>query len=214
MTNNVVDDYGWDNADAPNSCGYIGKSIIEFIKSENPKRVADLGSGNGQLCKLIKESINAHVVGIEYDRKGVEISKKSYPDIPFYNFSVQDKVDDLMALEKECFDIVVSTEVIEHLFSPQYLPIYAHNILNKNGKLIITTPYHGYLKNLVLSILNKWDGHHTALWEGGHIKFWSKKTLSTLLYENGFEVDKFYGVGRFPFLWKSMVLVCTKVSDN
>jgi hypothetical protein len=73
------------------------------------------------------------------------------------------------------------------------------------------TPYHGYLKNLALSVFDKWDFHHTPLWHGGHIKFWSKRTLTQLLTDSGFDVVEFHGVGRLPYLWKSMVLVATKV---
>jgi 2-polyprenyl-3-methyl-5-hydroxy-6-metoxy-1,4-benzoquinol methylase len=107
-------------------------------------------------------------------------------------------------------DAVVSTEVIEHLFSPHLLPIYAFKVLNSKGYIILTTPYHGYLKNLLLSLFGKWDKHHTPLWHGGHIKFWSRATLTQLLSENGFKVIGFSGVGRVPYLWKSMVIVAQK----
>ena len=98
----------------------------------------------------------------------------------------------------------------DSLYSPHHLPQFAAPLLKDKGVLIITTPYHGYLKNLALSLFNKWDHHHTALWHGGHIKFWSKKTLSTLLADNGFELVAFSGVGRLPWLWKSMVIVAQK----
>jgi hypothetical protein len=104
----------------------------------------------------------------------------------------------------------VSTEVVEHLFSPDALPIYASQVLKEKGYLILTTPYHGYLKNLGLSIFNKWDFHHTALWHGGHIKFWSRATLTQLLEQNGFKVVRFSGVGRVPYAWKSMVIVAQR----
>lgn len=83
-------------------------------------------------------------------------------------------------------------------------------MLRPGGLFIITTPYHGYFKNLVMAVTGKMDNHFTVLWDGGHIKFWSYKTLSTLLQENGFRVDHFYGAGRFPWLWKSMVLAAVK----
>ena len=76
---------------------------------------------------------------------------------------------------------------------------------------MISTPYHGYLKNLALSILDKWDKHHTVLWHGGHIKFWSRKTLTLLLQENGFNVIAFHGIGRLPYLLKSMILVARAI---
>jgi len=109
------------------------------------------------------------------------------------------------------FDAVVSTEVIEHLFAPHLLLQFAAGTLKSGGYIVISTPYHGYLKNLALSILDLWDKHHTPLWHGGHIKFWSKKTLSRLLHENGFVVVGFCGTGRIPYLWKSMILIAKKV---
>lgn len=72
--------------------------------------------------------------------------------------------------------------------------------------MIISTPYHGYLKNLALAITGKMDMHFTALWDGGHIKFWSVKSLTQLLDEFGFKVVEFRGSGRLPYIWKSMFI--------
>jgi len=205
MTENAVEDYGWTAADAPHSCCYIAPRILVTLKGLNVKRVLDLASGNGALCGQLAAA-GYQVVGVEYDKKGVDVARRSYPGIAFYNFGLQSDPTELLAHEAQ-FDAVVSTEVIEHLFSPHLLPIYARSILKQDGYLIVTTPYHGYLKNLALSILNHWDKHHTALWHGGHIKFWSRATLTRLLSENGFRVVRFAGVGRLPYLWKSMMLV-------
>ena len=206
-SNNVAN-YGWEEAENPNSCNYITPQLIQILKSLGLKRVADLGSGNGSLCgTLCAEGFDT--VGIEYDPQGFNISVKSYPSVKFYNLGVQDNPNLLLENESK-FDAVVSTEVIEHLYSPHLLPTFSSSILKEGGYLIVSTPYHGYLKNLALSLANHWDIHHTPLWHGGHIKFWSKVTLSKLLSDAGFNVTEFYGVGRFPLLWKSMILVAQK----
>jgi hypothetical protein len=62
--------------------------------------------------------------------------------------------------------------------------------------LLVTTPYHGWLKNVAIAVLNKWHSHHSCLWDGGHIKFWSRASLSELLRQEGFEVIRFSGCGR------------------
>jgi len=49
------------------------------------------------------------------------------------------------------------------------------------------------------------------MWDGGHIKLWSRTTLTRLLEKNGFTVIEFHGVGRFPYLWKSMILVARRI---
>ncbi len=50
------------------------------------------------------------------------------------------------------------------------------------------------------------DNHFTVLWDGGHIKFWSRKTITVLLEEFGFKILVFKGSGRIPYLWKSMFI--------
>jgi 2-polyprenyl-3-methyl-5-hydroxy-6-metoxy-1,4-benzoquinol methylase len=208
MSENTVDDYGWGSAQPSYSNSYITPDVIKILTKIGAKRVADLGAGNGSLCGQLA-SLGFQVVGVEHDKKGVDIARATNPSIPFYNFGVQDNPADLLRSE-EHFDTVISTEVIEHLFAPHLLPIYAKQILKDNGYLVITTPYHGYLKNLALSVLDQWDKHHSALWHGGHIKFWSRESLSQLLEQNGFRVIGFSGLGRYPYLWKSMVLTAQK----
>lgn len=207
---NIVDSYGWESEQAPDSCNFLTPEVLRILKTLKVTRVCDLGSGNGALANTMNQA-GYYVSGIDYDTQGVELSKDKYQDINFYNLGVQDDPAPLINAEGQLFDTVVSTEVVEHLFSPHQLPIFARQLLPENGYLVISTPYHGYLKNLALSIFNKWDFHHTALWHGGHIKFWSRKTLTQLLQENGFEVIGFHGVGRVPYLWKCMILVARAI---
>jgi 2-polyprenyl-3-methyl-5-hydroxy-6-metoxy-1,4-benzoquinol methylase len=205
-TNIDSNQYGWESALEPDSCSYVQPKVIEILRALGVQRVCDLGSGNGSLAGNLYDA-GWDVVGVEPDGEGVEISRKQYPGISFHNLGVQDDAQIVLKAEGGAFDAVVSTEVVEHLYSPHLLPIFARELLNDGGYLIVSTPYHGYLKNLALSIFGKWDSHHTPLWHGGHIKFWSRRTLSYLLEQTGFSVVAFYGVGRVPWLWKSMIIV-------
>lgn len=133
--------------------------------------------------------------------------QKSIIKIGFFLHDVRsDKVPH--ELQDIQFDTIISTEVIEHLYDPLEFLRFCHSILAKNGsgEIILSTPYHGYLKNLAISLSNGWDHHFMALQKGEHIKFWSKKTLNRALSLSGFEPVAFSGVGRLPFLWKSMIL--------
>ena len=62
------------------------------------------------------------------------------------------------------------------------------------------------MKNLALALAGKWDTHANPLWDGGHIKLWSRRTLGWLLTSAGFENLQFRGVGRLPGLWMTMVM--------
>ena len=104
------------------------------------------------------------------------------------------------------YDIVISAEVIEHLFLPRTLLARAREALTDSGKVIVTTPYHGYWKNLSLALTNHFDAHWQALSDFGHIKYFSVKSLSELARQCGFEPVRWDRAGRIPPLAASMIM--------
>lgn len=205
-------DYGWRSAQPTCSQPYVFPAVSAALAALNVRDVLDIGSGNGALCAELADQ-GYRMTGFEADAGGVAIARAAHPAIRFVQGSVEDAPSTAFG-GVASFDAVVSTEVIEHLYAPHHLPYFAAAALREGGHLIVTTPYHGYAKNLALSVFDKWDHHHTALWHGGHIKFWSRRTLTALLRENGFVVTRFAGLGRLPFLWRSMLLVAQKVAQK
>ncbi len=189
-------------ASEPHNVGYLFPKLLDILDSKQ-KIILDVGCGNGAIaCRLLDLGYN--VYGIDASENGITVANEHKPG----RFFIQDISSDSLPEELQGihFDVIISTEVIEHLYSPGSYIKFMKSILEKEGELIISTPYHGYLKNLILAISGKMDFHFTALWEGGHIKFWSRKTLTELCRLEGFKVTKFYGCGRYPYLWKSMLL--------
>ena len=108
------------------------------------------------------------------------------------------------------YDAVVSVEVVEHLYDPKLFAQRCFEVLKPGGFALISTPYHGYLKNLAIALAGKWDSHHAPLWDHGHIKFFSRATLSQLFAEQGLTLKTFERLGRVPILAKSMLGVFQK----
>ena len=191
------------DAHTPANFYWNAESVIRFCKSLGGKTVLDVGSGIGALASELTKH-NFQVTGCEADPRGVQKAAELHPEIRFINASTY---DDPRALGLSDFDIVVSTEVIEHCFHPRSLVRFCKSAVKPGGHIIISTPYHGYWKNLAIALLNGWDKHFTSLEDGGHIKFFSPKSLSTLLRDEGMEILDVRMLGRAPLLWKSMMFV-------
>lgn len=205
MTSGTNVEYGHTDR-ASGSHRYLASPLIRLCRSHGVGSVLDIGCGNGELCRDL-DAIGMHAVGLEPSRDGYEVATRRSPHIRFYQLGLDDSP---CTIEEGSFDAVVCAEVVEHLYRPESLPEFAAHKLSPGGLLLVTTPYHGYFKNLALVLLGKWDSHHQPLRTGGHIKFWSSRTLRRLLENNGFRVEKFVGVGRVPFLWKSMIMVARR----
>lgn len=201
-------EYAWTDAKPPHAIPYIMPVLEKLLHGLPPSAlVLDAGCGNGAVLERLTGR-GWNLRGLEISRSGIEQSSRAHPEI-----SVEQA--DLTAslcnhpLWGLC-DAVISIEVVEHLFFPR---LFAHNcygFLKPGGRFVLSTPYHGYLKNAALALTGKMDAHFTALWDCGHIKFWSSRTLSTLLTEQGFQDLKFHGAGRLPYMWKSMLVLARK----
>jgi 2-polyprenyl-3-methyl-5-hydroxy-6-metoxy-1,4-benzoquinol methylase len=188
------------------------KPIIDKLVVDIPagSTVLDMGCGNGSFLSLYRDR-GWSLHGTDFSPTGIEIARSNYPEIEFILGDAQTSADDLLD-QIGPVDLVISTEVIEHLYDPKAFLLTAYSVLKPGGVLVVTTPYHGYLKNLVMALTGQMDKHYTVLWDHGHIKFWSAKTLGKAIADTGFELVEFKGAGRLPYLWKSMALSCVKPS--
>src|SRR5208283_2657366 len=185
-----------------------GSVIQQIAKLDGIERICDLGCGNGYLAERLG-LLGYSVIGVDASESGIAIANsRSCGNIGFL-CNMFDSVL-IEKLKDREVDLVTSLDVIEHLYHPSDILNVAHSVLKTGGRLILTTPYHGYLKNLALSILDKWDAHHGVHWDGGHIKFFSVQTLKQLVEDNGFVVQGFLFLGRAPWLWKSMICLAKK----
>jgi 2-polyprenyl-3-methyl-5-hydroxy-6-metoxy-1,4-benzoquinol methylase len=198
--------YSYQNNCSGHNHPYLIAPLLEMLSqvkssSQQKLRVLDLGCGNGSLTNLIAQQ-GYEIVGVEESESGIAFARSSFPDCQFIQGSIYNLP---YAKLGKSFYIVISGEVIEHLFYPRELVRSAKKCLKPNGYLVITTPYHGYFKNLLLALFGKMDKHFTTLWDGGHIKFFSPKPLTYLLKTEGYKTIKFKFTGRCPYIWKSML---------
>lgn len=178
---------------------------MESVAKES--HVLDVGCGAGYLSGELARR-GYRVTGFDISSTGIALAAKGSPEVEFLVASAVDP--ELPHRLGKTFDAIVMIEVIEHVYSTSALLRNCWRLLNPGGVLVVSTPYHGYLKNLVLALVDGFDTHMSPLHENGHVRFWSRATMSLVLEARGFRELQFTGVGRVPWLWKSMVFSAVK----
>lgn len=197
-------EFEWQTERAAN--GVSGEKLTEVfvglvLKLDGVRSICDLGCGNGHIAGRLA-ALGYEVTGIDASRSGIRIAQHAYPAVKFIEAMIDRGLDQL---NLQSFDLVISSDVIEHLYRPSDLVEAAFSLLKPDGHVLLGTPYHGYLKNLALALSGRMDSHFSAMHDGGHIKFFSVKTLSQLMTAHSFRDLSFTFYGRAPWLWKNMI---------
>jgi 2-polyprenyl-6-hydroxyphenyl methylase/3-demethylubiquinone-9 3-methyltransferase len=204
-----ISGYVWENAELNSSHDYLLPALKAALGGETlpqeRKRLFELGCGNGAVANELV-SLGWDVAGVDPSEQGIAQANAKFPSISLRRGSAYDD----LAAQYGTFPVVVSMEVVEHVYAPRKYAATLYSLLERKGMAVVSTPYHGYLKNLALAATGKMDAHFTALWDHGHIKFWSERTLKALLEEAGFRDIQFKRVGRIPALAKSMIAIARK----
>jgi 2-polyprenyl-3-methyl-5-hydroxy-6-metoxy-1,4-benzoquinol methylase len=209
--NAAIDGYEYSDASGTPAHQYLLPALDEILASLSlppaRKRIFELGCGNGAVADWLSNR-GYEVVGVDPSSQGVSQARRRYPSLRLGEGSCYDNLKDAYGT----FPLVLSLEVVEHVYHPRLFARCVASLLDDDGIAIISTPFHGYWKNLALALLGKWDAHFTALWDNGHIKFWSEKTLSLLFEEAELSVFAFRRVGRISPVAKSMIALVRHVN--
>lgn len=152
----------------------IKNFIINSKINANEVELLEIGVGSGYFAKFFKDIYqSSKYTGIEYDYRLIEVTKNLIPDIDLRQGNAEE-----FNLQKK-YDILVSFQVIEHLYDPESFIINAYNHLKPNGLLIVTTPN---LNSIAASLMGKkWHGYRED-----HVSLKTSKDWETLIKKNGF----------------------------
>jgi len=164
----------------------------------------DLGCGDGGSSGFYLTAHSGSYVGVDVAQQALEVARER-------GFNVL-RIDDAASLpfDDESFDVVVCSEVLEHLFEPQLAVAEAMRVLRPNGRLILTVPNVAYWRDRVDALLGVWqpggdDRARAEPWRSPHIRFFRPATLRRMLLKAGFDHVDLIGLpfplfGRVPLL--------------
>jgi 2-polyprenyl-3-methyl-5-hydroxy-6-metoxy-1,4-benzoquinol methylase len=170
MSTDDITGYHYTSAELNQSHDILLPTVLRLL-GELPlpikeKCLFELGCGNGIVAHELTRR-GWDVTGVDPSEERIQQARETYPDLKLQNGSAY---DDLSGKYGQ-FPVVLSLEVVEHVYAPRDYACTTFDLLSGGGTAILSTPYHGYYKNLALALTGRMDKHFTALWDHGHIKF-------------------------------------------
>jgi 2-polyprenyl-3-methyl-5-hydroxy-6-metoxy-1,4-benzoquinol methylase len=129
-----------------------------------PASIVDIGCGTGHLLRRVLDALphEPHVVvGVDYTRSAISVARRLVPEGTFV-------VADMNTVDLgQHFDLVLCTEVLEHLDKPESALASLAGMCAPGGRMLISVP----------------DGARDDF--EGHVNFWSAEEFSAFLAPAG-----------------------------
>ena len=154
------------------------------------------------MAKVLKEK--GHTVwGIESSGQALEMARAHLERGYQLDVTESEWPSELMSRR---FDVIIASEIIEHLFDPEPFIRRLLSLLASGGSLIVTTPNFLFWKNRLRMLGGKFQYEQQGILDFGHIRFFTLATARQLLNRVGLKVKRehhYYpnlehrGLGRF-----------------
>ena len=163
------------------------QQLLTWLDEGGPKKVLDLGCSHGRFGELLR--LQGHTV------VGVDIEKIDGVADRLDEFVEANLHDGLPAEVGTDFGVVIGADLLEHLPAPEKLLVDVQRVLSPRGTIFVSVPNigHWYARGKVA--LGAFDYEHRGIFDAGHLRFFTAKSLERLANKSGLRVRRFTSVG-------------------
>lgn len=183
--------------------------VTSFCGDVENRKVLDAGCGTGVLSAHLLEK-GATVISVDFSASALTIFKKAMTSRCLPANILQTDVT-CLPFDNNAFDIILATDLIEHLHRPQEFLNEVHRVLKKRGRLLLTTDNAWFtiingLSAKSQAVLNQlkqlnlksayWNflaktKYFSLLEDSRHVQIYSPLDLTRILKRTGFVIEKF-----------------------
>jgi SAM-dependent methyltransferase len=146
--------------------------IVRLLKNDDKSvKILEVGCSGGVLIGVLRRIGYKNVLGVDISEDAIDLCKRKNMSDVF----VMDATK--LKFENEQFDIVITSDLLEHIKDEEMAISEWHRILKPGGKLIVFVPAFGFL----------WSKHDEA---NQHYRRYSKAQLVGILERAHFELDR------------------------
>lgn len=166
----------------------------------------DAGCGAGHYLPLFRD-LGLRVVGADFSPVVLTRAREINPQAALEMVALESTYG--LPHRDRSFDAIFCGEVIAHIRDVHWVLSEFNRVLRDGGLLIITTPYHGWIKNVIIASF-LFERHFYP--HNYRLRFFTRSSLVTSLLRAGFTTEDCRGGGGWWPWWHTMYAVSRKVN--
>jgi methionine biosynthesis protein MetW len=200
FTQEVLDPLRYDNQTAdPDEVAGI---IISMIPVGS--RVLDVGCGTGSITRLIRDLRDVEIIGIEPQPERARLAQERGLNV-HHGYLTEE-----LTRELGLFDIILFSDVLEHLPNSQDLLLTARRALRPSGSVVASVPNVAHWTVRLDLLRGRFDYAPLGIMDATHLRWFTEAGIRRLFQNTGYKVETVRGTAgvwmsdyqwRRPWRW-------------
>lgn len=158
------------------------KNILNQIDNQ-PSQILDIGCASGWFLSQIAVNYPlAECTGIDVYKDAIDYGKKCYKSLKLILSDAHS-----LPFPDNSFDVVICSEVLEHVSYPEKVMKEIKRVLKKEGTAIIEMDSGHFIFRIIWYLWTRSKGN---VWKDAHLQSYNTKKLEKLIKDNGFLIDR------------------------
>jgi len=145
-------------------------------------RVLDVGCGTGSVSRIIADTRNARIIGIEPDSHRAAAARACGLEV------YQELFTPSIVQRLEPFDVILFADVLEHVADPSSFLQFAHRALLPGGRVVASVPNVAHWTVRLDLVRGRFDYQPTGIRDATHLRWFTADTVRSLFETNGLRV--------------------------
>ena len=171
----------------------------EYLKGKKRLDILEVGCGYGYLSYAMSK-LGHNVTGIDISKNAIKFAKSNFGG----NY-IADSLENFNSKNNQKFDLIVATEVIEHLTNPTEFMSIGLKLLKNEGKIILTTPNKDYYNREVI-----WQQEYPPV----HTVFLGKSSMKKIAQITNSKLELFDMTPYFKKYYNNLVTLALMRKAN
>lgn len=160
------------------------KAFIDDLPINPQARLLEIGCGNGDTSAYaIATGKCGWCAGVEICAEPANEARQRLNEV------IVGDVEDLkLPFPDEYFDILIMSEVIEHLRDPWTTLIKLRNHMKPGSLVMAGSPNVAHFSVILMLLQGRWEYTNVGIMDGTHLRWFTPSTYKKLFQDSGFEV--------------------------
>ena len=159
----------------------------------NQATVLDLGCGSGALGQHLSETRGCTLDGVTLSEAEAAHARPHYRRVVVDNLESCDLVATFAGSH---YDFIVCADVLEHLSRPEHVLAACRQLLQPEGRLLISVPNAGYTGLIAELLEGEFLYREEGLLDRTHLRFFTRRSLARFLGEQRWAIDSVDTIAR------------------